>query len=143
MTRYHKNGYLVRVCQFVIGFVFLYAALAKIGDLSTFAFQIHNFRLAPVWAENLLAMTLPWIELIAGLSLILAIRPRAGGMVSTVLMGVFLLAVGTAVARGLDIECGCFGTTDGTNVGLAKMAENSALFIVAWISMQTPNQVRS
>ncbi len=140
MTRYLRNRHLVRICQLGIGFVFLFAALAKIGDLSTFAFQIHNFRLAPVWAENLVAMTLPWIELIAGLSLILAIRPRAGGMVSTVLMAVFLMAVGIAVARGLDIECGCFGTTDGTNVGLAKMAENSMMLIVAWISMQAPHE---
>ena len=143
MTRIIKNAYLVRACQFGIGFVFLFAALAKIGDLSTFAFQIHNFRLAPVWAENLVAITLPWIELIAGLSLILAIRPRAGGLVSTTLMVVFLAAVGLAVARGLDIECGCFGTTDGANVGLAKMAENSALLIMAWISMQMPDRGRS
>ena len=121
MTRYLRNRHLVRICQLGIGFVFLFAALAKIGDMSTFAFQIHNFRLSPVWAENLVAMTLPWIELIAGLSLILAIRPRAGGLVCTVLMAVFLLGVGLAVARGLDIECGCFGTTDGANVGLAKM----------------------
>ena len=128
-----KSGGLIRVCRWLIGFVFLYAALAKIGDISTFASQIHHFRLAPVWSENLIAMVLPWVELAAGLSLLLGIRPRAGGMTAAILMAVFLVAVGLAVLRGLDIECGCFGTSDGAKVGLAKLAENTGLLVLSWI----------
>jgi len=131
---------VVRLAQVAIGVVFLAAALAKIGDLATFAAQIHNFRLVPVWSENLVAMTLPWVELIAGLSLVLAIRPRDGGWVVTVLMAVFLIAVGQAVVRDLDIECGCFGTADASQVGLAKLLENTGLLIVSMVATLRPER---
>ena len=50
------------------------------------------------------------------------------------LMIVFTAAVGTALARGLDISCGCFDTEGGTQVGLAKIAENVALTAAAfWV----------
>lgn len=130
----------VVVARLFIGLVFLAAALAKIGDLATFASQIHNFRLAPIWAEHLVAMTLPWIELVAGLCLVLGIRPRGGAVVVTVLMAVFTLAVGQALARNLDIECGCFGTADASQVGWTKLIQNVGLLAVSWVATLTPRR---
>ena len=129
---------VVRTSQVVIGVVFLAAALAKIGDLETFASQIHNFRIVPVWSENLVAMTLPWVELIAGLCLVLGIRARGAGILTAILMVVFLVAVGQAVGRNLDIECGCFGTADATKVGIQKLLENAVLTMLATIASLVP-----
>jgi uncharacterized membrane protein YphA (DoxX/SURF4 family) len=64
------------------------------------------------------------VELIAGLTLVLGVHARSGAWLSSAMMVVFTLAVGAAVARGLDIECGCFGTADATHVGGMKLAEN-------------------
>lgn len=138
MGRLLRNRHLIRICGLFMGGVFIVAAMAKIGDVAAFSTQIHNFRMMPVSLENLVAMTLPWIELLAGLSLLLGIRPRAGGLIVTVLMAFFLVAVAVALARGLDIECGCFGTADGSRVGLRKMAENLGMLILAFIAIQTP-----
>ncbi len=129
---------VVRASQVVIGVVFLAAALAKIGDLETFASQIHNFRIVPVWSENLVAMTLPWVELVAGLCLVLGIRARGAGILTAILMAVFLVAVGQAVGRNLDIECGCFGTADATKVGIQKLLENAVLTMLATIASFVP-----
>ena len=129
---------VIRVSQLVVGVVFVAAALAKIGDLGSFASQIHNFRIVPIWTENLVAMTLPWVELIAGLCLVLGIRARGAGVLSTVLMVVFLVAVGQAVARDLDIECGCFGTADAAKVGLQKLLENTLLTLFATVASLVP-----
>jgi hypothetical protein len=49
------------------------------------------------------------------------------------MMAVFIVAVAVAMARGLDIECGCFGTADGTRVGFVKLLENSGMFALAAI----------
>ena len=133
-----RNGHLIRICRVVMGVVFIAAALAKIGDVAAFSTQIHNFRMMPVGLENLVAMTLPWIELLAGLSLLLAIRPRSGGLIVTVLMAFFLVAVAVALGRGLDIECGCFGTADGTRVGISKLSQNLVMLILAFIGTQAP-----
>jgi putative oxidoreductase len=116
-----------RVAQIVCGLIFLASALAKIADLSAFAGSIHNFHLeavVPVAATNLLAMTIPWIELIAGLALVSGVRPRAGAVVYTALLAIFTIAVAQAVARGLSFDCGCFGKSGSGQVGLKKVAEN-------------------
>lgn len=129
-----RHPRLIRVCQIGIGLLFLAAALAKIGDVAAFARQLHNFHMVPLWSEHLLAMTLPWIELVAGLALVLGIRPRAGAVVVTASLVVFTAAVAVAMARGLDIECGCFGTADGSRVGFVKLVENLGMLLLGVVA---------
>ena len=124
---------LVRVCRIAIGVLFGLAGLAKLGDLGSFADQVHNFRIVPVPVEHLVALTLPWIEVVAALALILGIRARAAAVLVTALMAVFTLAVIAALARGLDFECGCFGTADATRVGAVKVVQNVGMLMLAWI----------
>jgi len=125
---------LVRIAGIVIGLVFVFAGLGKIGDIAMFAAQVHNFRLTPVALENLVAMTLPWVELVAGTALILGARRRAAAWICAALMIVFTLSVGQAAARGLDFECGCFGKGDASRVGLQKLFENIGLTVVALVA---------
>jgi len=126
---------VVRLAGVAIGVVFLAAALGKIGDLGAFATQVHNYRLVPVWSENLIAMTMPWIELLAGLALVLGVRPRAGAVVLLAFVLVFTFAVGSAWARGLDFECGCFGKASAATVGARKFAENVGYTLLAAIAV--------
>jgi len=86
------------------------------------------------------AMTLPWVELMAALSLVLGVRPRSGGIVVSVLLAAFTLGVIAAVARGLDFECGCFGTSDASRVGLAKILQNLAMLGVALLASSRPSE---
>ena len=126
------------VCQTAIGLVFLFSALAKIGDAAGFARQIHHYRMIPFGLENLVAITLPWIELVLALAILTRLMPRAGAGVGLGLMGVFVVMVAAAVARRLDIECGCFGTADATRVGAAKLLENLGLTALAAIGCVAP-----
>ena len=94
-----------------------------------------NYRLLPHELLNLLAITLPWIEVAAGLFLVLGIWKRASALVITVLMIVFLAAIGQALARGLDIRCGCFGTVEARKVGVLALGQDFLLFIAAaWLA---------
>jgi len=138
VMRVLRHPGLVMVAQLGIGVVFLAAALGKIGDAGAFARQIHHFRLLPLGLENTLAITLPWIELVAALSLLLRFRPRAGAVITAGLMGLFVFVVAAAVARGLDIECGCFGTSDASRVGTAKLIENVGLLALALLASLRP-----
>jgi putative oxidoreductase len=121
------SRWLVGLCRIAIGVVFVAAALSKIGDPAAFATQIHNFRLAPTALENLVAALLPWVELLAGLALVLHVRARAGAWLALAMMAVFTVAVAIAMARHLDFQCGCFGTMDATRVGAKKLLENLVL----------------
>lgn len=126
-----RSPWVLRLARIALGLVMLAAALGKIGDASGLSLQIHNFRIAPVWSENLIALTLPWIELCAGLALCLGIRARAAAVLGFVMMLVFTLAVGSAWARGLDFECGCFGKASASHIGATKFFENIGLTALA------------
>jgi uncharacterized membrane protein YphA (DoxX/SURF4 family) len=126
-----------RAAQIAAGLIFLAAALPKIADLPGFAASVHNFRLEaviPMAATNLLAMTIPWVELVAGLALVTGVRPRAGAMVYTVLLAVFTIGVMQAMARGLSFDCGCFGKTGSATIGARKLVENLAMMAVGVIA---------
>lgn len=125
----------VRAAQVAIGAVFVAAALGKIGDPAFFAQQVHNYRIAPLWSEHLIAIVLPWVELLAGLALILAHRARAGAVIVFVLMLAFTGFVAAAWARGLDFHCGCFGKAGASSIGAAKFAENVGLTLLAWLAL--------
>jgi len=122
-----RNPLVGRASQLASGAIFIAAALPKIGDLHGFAGSVHNFHLepiVPVAAVNLLAMAIPWTELVAGLALLLGIKPRAGAFVYTGLMAIFTAGVIAAMARGLSFDCGCFGKSTATAIGATKLAEN-------------------
>jgi len=126
-----------RAAQIVAGLIFLAAALPKIADLSGFAGSVHNFHLEaviPMAATNLLAMTIPWVELVAGLALVSGVRPRAGAVVYTMLLTVFTIGVIQAMARGLSFDCGCFGRPGSATIGAKKLVENLAMTAVGVIA---------
>jgi len=131
----------VRAAQIAIGLIFAIASLSKIGDLPVFATQVHNFRLAPLWSENLIAMTLPWVELVAALALVLGVRARPAALVLAVLLAGFTVGVALAMVRGLDFECGCFGTADHTRVGALKLVENLVMLGIATAALRRPARV--
>src|SRR5205814_189673 len=101
--------------------------------------DIGNYRLLQHEWNNLLAITLPWIEVAAGLLLIVGIWARASSLVIALMLAVFLAAIGQAIARGLNISCGCFSTVEGRKVGLVGLAQDVALLAAAsWASPTKP-----
>ena len=88
----------------------VYAGITKLLDVHGFALDIANYRAVPAALVPLMAVTLPGIEIICGASLLLSKTLRAAAWLTTALLGVFTLAVAQALARGISIECGCFGS---------------------------------
>ena len=121
--------YLLRLA---LGLVFLYAAVAKIPEAGAFAREIHNYRLLPVPLENVFALGLAWTELLLGLGLVLNLAPRTMTLGTGLLLVVFFIAIGQAVIRDLDIECGCFGTSDASHVGLVALGRDIVFLALAF-----------
>ena len=109
--------------------VFIFAAAGKISDPEVFAVAISNYRIVPLFAINFFAIILPWIEIVAAILLLFGVSVKENSTILSGLLVVFILMIGIAVLRGLDINCGCFGTNDGANVGLAKIGENILLLL--------------
>lgn len=125
-----KRNILDLFLRWLVAIVFIYAGVVKIINPSSFAEAIDNYRILPYFLVTLTAATLPWIELICGLLLILGKWIRGSSLILILLNLVFLLAIGSALARGLDISCGCFAETgDGAKVGITRLGEDFVLLI--------------
>lgn len=95
--------------RLAVAAVFVAAAITKIADPAAFATSIQTYRLLPDGATAVLAVWLPWLEFCAAFA-IFPRRLRSDALcLLLALMFVFLLALGQAWLRGLDINCGCFG----------------------------------
>ena len=104
--------------QIALGVFFVAAALPKIVDPPGFAHMIYNYRLVPGGLVNLMGLVMPWLELLAGLALILGIWTRTSAALIGALLLVFVAAISINLARGNAIDCGCFDVSAaGKSVG--------------------------
>lgn len=104
------NKYLVFSFRLILGGVFIWAGLLKIFDPLGFAEDIANFRVFPQWISFFLALILPWIEVISGVFLILGLFRHASTLILSLLLAAFLVLIVVSIMRGIDIDCGCFGS---------------------------------
>jgi hypothetical protein len=114
-SRFHFSGSPWKaIARWIVGGVFIAASVHKIYDPDAFALSIHRYQVVPSDLINLMAIYLPWLELLAGLALILAPRWRRGSIVIlSALLVVFTLAIGLNIARGINVACGCFSSNPG------------------------------
>lgn len=123
------------VLGIAIGLVFLYASWEKIAKPGDFARIVYHYqvvgpsRLIPPLAANLLAVTLPWIEVVVGVLLVTGVWRREAAAVTALLLLTFLVAVSSALLRGIDIEnCGCFSVSGaGRGAGILLLLGDAAL----------------
>ena len=97
------------ILRVLLGAVFCYAGVAKALNPGQFAIDIDHYRLLPYFALAPLALYVPWLEIVSGISVVFGPARRGALFVLLALNFIFTLAVGSALVRGLDITCGCFG----------------------------------
>jgi putative oxidoreductase len=88
--------------------IFIVAALPKIVDPPSFAHMIFNYKLVPGALINVMALTMPWIELLCGLALVLGIWKGTARTIIGALLVTFIMAIAANLAQGNAIDCGCF-----------------------------------
>ena len=99
--------------------VFIYAGANKALDPAQFAEAIDRYRIVPWPFAAGMALYLPWLEIVAGVATFWG-RLRPGALVIIAgLAWVFVAAIASALVRGLDITCGCFGNGEGTSLAFS------------------------
>lgn len=130
-----SNQYLLLLFRIILGLLFIYSGIIKIIDISGFSTSIYNYKLLPDLLINFLAIIIPWIELTAGLLLILGVSIKENAFIINTLLVIFMIAIIINLFRGLDINCGCFGTGNETKIGFTKLIENIILFLMGILLM--------
>jgi putative oxidoreductase len=105
----NSRRYAVHAVSLAVAAVFIYAGIDKIHDPLQFADSIAAFAILPAVLINLLAMGLPAFEIACGLLLIGPWTRRVGALAIAIILVVFMIALSSALLRGLTLDCGCFG----------------------------------
>jgi uncharacterized membrane protein YphA (DoxX/SURF4 family) len=98
--------------RLIVGGVFLYAAWTKLPfnqPWQLFAMSIDSYQVLPLTMVEMVARTLPWVELAAGLMLVAGLWLRISAPLVSAMLLVFFALMVRAYAKGMEINCGCFG----------------------------------
>jgi uncharacterized membrane protein YphA (DoxX/SURF4 family) len=121
--------------RLLLGGVFVVAGALKLPDPDASVRAVRAYRLLPEPLVAPVAFGLPVVEIAVGLALLAGVFVRTAALAAAALLVVFLVGVGSAWARGLQIDCGCFG--DGGEVAAgetaypAEVLRDVALLLVA------------
>ena len=101
--------WLTLLSRLILGGVLIVAGALKIGNLQKSAMSVRAYEMLPIWLANFFGYALPWVEIGIGALLILGVAVRIMGALGALIMLGFIIAIAQAWARGLSIDCGCFG----------------------------------
>src|SRR3954447_8103568 len=141
-VRWNAGQWLATAARLVLGGVFVVAGALKVRDPAAAVRAVRAYQLVPEPLVPPVAFGLPVIEIAVGLALLLGVFVRTAAIAVAVLLAVFLVGVGSAWARGLRIDCGCFSA--GGQVAAEQTAyplevlRDGALLVVALLLARRP-----
>ena len=109
---------LYLVARLMLGMVFIYASYDKLFHPKAFAEIIYHYQILPDHLINITAIFLPWLELLIGIFLIIGFWLPGTVIWCNLLLVVYIGALSFNLARGLDIDCGCFSTAGGRSISI-------------------------
>ena len=107
MTKFQP--WLTLLFRLILGGVLLVAGALKVTDPYSSATSVRAYQILPVDLANFLGFVLPFAEVVIGIFLIVGIWVRLNAIAGGALMVMFIIAIGQAWARGISLDCGCFG----------------------------------
>jgi len=125
-------GLLARI---ILGGVFLVAGFLKYQHLDKSQMAVRAYEILPIAIANFLGITLPFLEMAIGILLILGAATRIAAALGGLFMAIFIIGISQAWARGLSIDCGCFGgggqVAPGATNYLPEILRDTALALMA------------
>jgi len=139
VTRERGLDLLGTLLRLVLGGVILVAGALKVTNLGQSALAVRAYQLLPYDLAGVVGYALPVVEILVGGLLLVGLFTRACAIVSALLMAAFVIGIASAWARGLSIDCGCFG--GGGQIGAEQTAypleltRDAALLLAAsWVA---------
>lgn len=130
-----KGKILEWLLQLGLGGFFIWSGAVKVMDLPAFLDAVENYQ---AWFSKppydaVVAYTLPWVEIFAGLAVATGLGKQGGLLIIMGMLASFCLALKAAWDKGLNINCGCYSKSSEPVDYPWKLAENTGLFLVALV----------
>ena len=133
-TRERLFSGFVLVVRLGLGCVFLYGSLPKIRQPYDFLSSVYNYELVGPKLGMLVAMVLPWAELLVGVCLVGGIFVSGVLLVSIAMGAMFSFAVASALYRGLNISCGCFNASSAEQIGYTTLIRALVIMVISTVA---------
>lgn len=96
-----------------LGIFFVWSGLIKVADLDAFTEAVFNYQILFPPYDGYAAYFVAWLEVIAGLATVIGRWGARGGLLAIAgMLAAFNIALGIAASKGLNINCGCFGSSE-------------------------------
>jgi uncharacterized membrane protein YphA (DoxX/SURF4 family) len=103
-----NNSWIELAARWILGLTFIYASLHKIIAPADFAKIVYGYGLFPEIFINLIAIMIPFLELVTGLALVISVYPRSAAITINGLLLAFIAVLTINLIRGHEFDCGCF-----------------------------------
>jgi len=108
MTKLLDNVPLAIFLRMLLGLLFIGAAIGKILNPGLFAHAVYNYKILDPSVINLVAIYLPWVEILTGVALLIGVGKKGASLLATGMMVAFLFALCFNLLQGREFDCGCF-----------------------------------
>jgi uncharacterized membrane protein YphA (DoxX/SURF4 family) len=98
------------LARLVVGGVWLWAGFAKFPHPNASVSAVRAYQLLPTGLAESVGRVLPTLEIVVGACLVLGLLLRFSGVLSALMLTAFVVGIVSVWARGLEIDCGCFGS---------------------------------
>lgn len=145
LARMDRTGWPLLVARLVLGVMMLRMGWSKAWSPESFLKLLREYEMFPDAAyavQNLIAVTLPWVEIVCGVLLLVGLLIRGSSLALLVLLTVFTIVIairawGIHTTEGLPLcdihfDCGCGG---GDVYMCRKLPENAVLWLLTWIGL--------
>lgn len=103
------SAWIALAARLLTGGVWVWAGAVKIGDPYASVQAVRAYQLLPADLAEVVGHLLPTLEVVVGIALIVGVLTRVSGGVSALLFVAFIVGIASVWARGIEIDCGCFG----------------------------------
>jgi len=131
ITRQRVAAGFALVVRIVLGCMFLYSSLPKIRQPYDFLSSVYEYELVGPKLGLLIAMVLPWAELMVGVCLLGGIFVGGALLASVVMGAMFTFVAGSAMYRGLEISCGCFSASSLEQIGYSTLIRACMIALIS------------
>ncbi|HET7689587.1 MAG TPA: MauE/DoxX family redox-associated membrane protein [Nocardioidaceae bacterium] len=136
-------SWLALVARATLGGVWVAAGLLKLPDPTENVRAVRAYQLLPEALVPVIGHGLPVLELVVGVCLLMGLVVRPMALLSGVMLVAFIVGISAAWARGLSIECGCFGGGGGPSVGASdkypwELARDAGLLLASGLLVVRP-----
>ena len=130
MNSLHKKyqPFITLLFRLLLGGVLLVAGGLKAFKPSESAGAVAAYKILPTDIAHLIGYALPWLEVALGILLIIGLTTRLAAIAGTAVMIIFIAAIISVWARGILIDCGCFG--GGGEIDPSKAAEARQAYLI-------------